>query len=175
MVTRETSRQARMRGWRSFTALERTVRTMAAESQTNFHTGGPPTRSVTVWSPPASILELAGEQSDLVAELIQSFTADVVDRLQQIRGALECADVVVLEHQVHTIKGSSKQMAADSVASVCEQIEAAGRDQPISQLVDLVSQLEVRVGEVCEAMARYQRTDRQRRQLAQRPWLGIAG
>jgi len=145
---------------------------VTSESQVNLQPAAPP---VTVWSPPTSILELAGEESDLVAELIQSFTTDVTDRLQQIRDATASGDVVVLTHQVHTIKGSSKQMAADSVASVCEQIEAAVQERPISQLVDLVRQLEVLVREVFDAMAWYQRSDSQRRQIAQRPWMGIAG
>jgi HPt (histidine-containing phosphotransfer) domain-containing protein len=162
-------------GWRSITALERTMRTMASETPVNLHTCVPPTPKVTVWSPPATILEVAGEESDLVDELIESFTTDVADRLQQIRDALACADDEVIEYQVHTIKGSSKQMAAGGVASVCEQIEAAGRERPISQLADLVRQLEVRAREVFDAMAWYQRSESQRRQLAQRPWLGIAG
>ena len=135
---------------------------MTSESQVHVYTCGRPAPSLTVWSPPATILELAGEESDLVGELIQSFTADVAGRLQQIRGAMACANVVVLRYQVHAIKGSSKQMAADRVASVCEQIEAAGRERPISQLVDLVRQLEVRVGEVCAAMAWYRLSDSRR-------------
>jgi HPt (histidine-containing phosphotransfer) domain-containing protein len=150
------------------------MRFMASESPVNPHTAGPSAPRI-VWSPPASILELAGEESDLVAELIQSFTTDVTDRLQQIRGAMACANPGVLEYQVHAIKGSSKQMAAESVASVCEQIEAAARERPISQLADLVRQLEVRVREVFDAMAWYVRSDSQRRQLGQRPWLGRAG
>jgi HPt (histidine-containing phosphotransfer) domain-containing protein len=129
---------------------------MTAESQGNLYTCIRPTPGLSVWSPPATILELAGEETDLVAELIQLFTADVADRLQEIRGAMTCANVGVLRHQVHAIKGSSKQMAADGVASICEQIEAAGRERPISQLVDLVRQLEANVGEVCAAMAWYQ-------------------
>lgn len=148
---------------------------MTSEPQVNLQTCGPPAPMVTVWSPPASILALAGEESDLVAELIQSFTTDVANRLQQIGDATACANAGVLKYQVHAIKGSSKQMAADSVAIVCEQIEAAARERPISQLVDLVGQLEVRVREVFDAMAWYQRSDSQRRESAQRPWLGIAG
>jgi HPt (histidine-containing phosphotransfer) domain-containing protein len=148
---------------------------MASESQVNRHTCVPPAPMVTVWSPPASILALDDEEGGLVAELIQSYTTDVANRLQKIRDAMACANDGVLEYQVHAIKGSSKQMAADSVAVVCEQIEAAARERPISQLVDLVGQLEVRVSEVFDAMAWYQRSDSQRRQLAQGPWLGIAG
>jgi HPt (histidine-containing phosphotransfer) domain-containing protein len=116
-------------------------------------------RCLPVWSPPETIQELAGQESGLMGELIQSFTADVEDRLQQIRTAMSSANTGVLRYQIHAIKGSSKQMAADGVASICEQIEAAGRERPISQLGDLVMQLEVRVGEVCAAMAWYQRAD----------------
>src|SRR5580700_7274111 len=123
-----------------------------------YHFGQPPA-SPTTWSPPETIQELAGEESGLVTELIQSFTADMQDRLRQIRGAMTSANTVVLRYQIHAIKGSSKQMAADCVASICEQIEAAGKERPIWQLTDLVTQLEVRVSEVCAAMAWYQRSD----------------
>jgi HPt (histidine-containing phosphotransfer) domain-containing protein len=136
--------------------------TSTSESQVNPYTCGPPARGLTVWSPPATILELARDESSLVADLIQSFTADVADRLQQVRGAMTRTDAAVLRYQIHAIKGSSKQMGADRVGAICDQIEAGIKDRPISQLVDLVRQLEVRVGEVCAAMAWYQNSDRQR-------------
>jgi HPt (histidine-containing phosphotransfer) domain-containing protein len=135
---------------------------MTPDSQFDPYQSGQPAACPTLWSPPETIQELAAEETDLVAELIQSFTADVEDRLHLIRSALNSANTVVLRYQIHAIKGSSKQMAADRVASICEQIEAAGRERPISQLADLVTQLEVRVGEVCAAMAWYQRTDNRR-------------
>ena len=116
-----------------------------------------PTASCRIsWAPPPTIQELAGEENDLVAELIQSYTGDMEDRLQRIRGAMARSDAATLRCQVHAIKGSSKQMAADGVASICEQIEKAERERPVSQLADLVAQLEFLVGEVCDAMAWYQ-------------------
>ena len=132
---------------------------MISQSHINRLTCGQPAQCcLTAWSPPETLRQLANEEIDLVGELIQSFTADVGSRLQQIRGAVTRADVVVLRSQIHAVKGSSKQMAAGAVASLCEQIEAACRERPISQLAGLVSQLEVSVAEVFEAMAWYQRS-----------------
>ncbi|MBZ5621567.1 MAG: Hpt domain-containing protein [Acidobacteriia bacterium] len=132
---------------------------MTSDVPANGLTYSPPAPRRAAWSPPEMLLELTGIQGDLIAELIQAFTADVALRLEQIRGAVTQADIAMLRYEVHAIKGSSKQMAADRVAFVCEQIEAAGEERPISQLVDLVRQLEVRFREVCEAMAWYQRTN----------------
>jgi HPt (histidine-containing phosphotransfer) domain-containing protein len=131
---------------------------MTSEVPVNRLTHGLPARCLATWSPPEMLQELAGLDCDLISELIQSFTADVAHRLEQIRAAMTQADFAMLRSQIHSIKGSSKQMAADRVASVCEQIEAAGGQWPKSQLVDLVRQLEVRFSEVREAMAWYQRT-----------------
>jgi HPt (histidine-containing phosphotransfer) domain-containing protein len=135
--------------------------TMTSEFEGKRRYGKPGAR-VTVWAPPLTIQELATEETDLVSELIESFTVDMQRRLQRIREAMSTSNVLVLRSEVHTIKGSSKQMAADRVASVCEQIEAADRERPMSQLGDLVRQLEVRLREVCDAMAWYQLSSRKK-------------
>ena len=95
---------------------------MTSDSQINRDQSGGLEACVTAWSPPPTIEELAGAEGNLMAELIQSFTADMEDRLQRIRGAMTSSNPAILRCEVHAIKGSSKQMAAFRVASVCEQI-----------------------------------------------------
>lgn len=133
---------------------------MTSEVPVNRLTNGLPARFLATWSPPATLQEVADLDldCDLIAELIQSFTGDVAHRLEEIRAALNQADFAMLRSQIHTIEGTSKQMAADRVASVCQQIEATGGERSTLQLVDLVRQLEVCFAEVCEEMAWYQRT-----------------
>jgi HPt (histidine-containing phosphotransfer) domain-containing protein len=128
---------------------------MIQESQVDPQRFCYPPACLAPWSPPATIQELAGEENDLVSELIQSYTVDMQERLQRIRDAMISSNLAILRCEIHTIKGTSKQMAANGVASLCEQIEAVGRERNISELAELVTQLEVGVNEVCDAMAWY--------------------
>ena len=117
---------------------------------------------LTNWAPPHGIQELAAEQEGLIQELIESYTTDMERRLQRIRAAMRSSDARVLRSEVHTIKGSSRQMAAHHVAAICEQIEAAGRERPMANLADLIGQLESRIAEACAAMDGYQRAGQER-------------
>lgn len=109
------------------------------------------------WAPPPILEELAGGDTGLVGELIVSFTTDSADRLQRIRNAMAASNAPAVGREAHAIKGSARQMAADRVASLCERIEAACQQQPVSQLGDMVRELERRINEVCEAMAMWGR------------------
>lgn len=126
--------------------------------QTQVQSSSGLTACLTAWTPPSAIRELAGETGDLIVELVDSYTADMEDRLHKIRSAMRTADPAVLRLEIHAIKGSSKQMAANGVASICEQIEEADPSGPVANLADLVRQLEAQVIEACDAMAWYLRT-----------------
>jgi HPt (histidine-containing phosphotransfer) domain-containing protein len=109
------------------------------------------------WSPPATILEVAGEDSSLVTEMIETYQSDMAKRADQVRVATANSDTAALQHQVHAIKGSSKQMEAHAVASLCEQIEAQLRVRSIDAVRGMAQQLEMRIQEACAAMAPYQK------------------
>jgi HPt (histidine-containing phosphotransfer) domain-containing protein len=91
----------------------------------------------------------------LVAEMIDAFVTDAGRRLHLIRTAMLNSDVRALQHQVHAIKGSSKQMEAWQVASLCEQIEAACLELSIEQSCAMAKTLETQVQDVCAAMTSF--------------------
>jgi len=103
------------------------------------------------------ILEIAGDDSALVTEMIESYQSDTAKRIDQIRVAMANSDAAVLKYQVHAIKGSSKQMEAHAVASLCEQIEAQLREGSIDDVRGMAQQLEMRILEICAAMALFQK------------------
>jgi len=103
------------------------------------------------------ILEVAGADSDLVTEMIETYQSDMAKRIDHIRVAMANSDAAALQYQVHAIKGSSKQMEAHAVASLCEQIEAQLRERSIDHVRGMAQQLEMRILEVCAAMAPFQK------------------
>ena len=108
----------------------------------------------TGWKPPEMLRDLAAGDSELICELVAAFKQDVAARLMRIRSALSTADLAALRAEVHTIKGSARQIGADDVAAKCQQIEAA-LDAPLADLAEGVRQLEVKFGEVGSAMGLY--------------------
>jgi len=116
-----------------------------------------PTRISLSWEPPEALYEVATEENGLIAELIESYSSDVTDRVGKMVAAVGRTDGAMVRQQAHAIKGSSKQMAAYIVASLCEQIEAAWHERPLSEVSGLVAELEIQVREICAAMVRYQK------------------
>ena len=128
---------------------------MSEESRAN----GPVSKQVSEcrrgWTPPTLLLELAANGSGLEAELIDAFKSDTTIRLERLRRAITSADAARLRAEAHTIKGSAWQMGADSVATLCQEIELAAGQTPLPPLDDRVNQLEARFVEVCRAMTVY--------------------
>ena len=107
------------------------------------------------WTPPATLLELAADDDGLIHELVAAFREDTGIRIQVIRTALSTADLTRLRAEVHTIKGSSRQVGAEVLANICQDIELAAQEVPIGHLTDRVDLLEMRFQEISRAMARH--------------------
>jgi HPt (histidine-containing phosphotransfer) domain-containing protein len=106
------------------------------------------------WALPETLRELANDgAADLILELIEAFTADTVPRLSQMHEAIANADTKGLSNAAHTIKGSAKQMGADPMAAICQELETAAMDTPASELVRRLNALEAEFAQVSSAMA----------------------
>ncbi len=75
------------------------------------------------WSPPALLLEAAGDDGGLIAKLIDAFGRDTDARMEQMRGALAASSYPKIRVEAHAIKGSARQMGADAVADACQELE----------------------------------------------------
>jgi len=128
---------------------------MSGESRANGPVSEQASECLRGWTPPRLLLELAANGCGLEAELIEAFKTDTAIRLERLRRAITSADGARLRMEAHTIKGSAWQMGANSVASVCQEIELAVSQTPLPQLDESVNQLEARFNEVCRAMASY--------------------
>ena len=78
---------------------------------------------------------------DLAAEFIDLYLADGTVTLEKIRQSLEANDGKLLKRLAHTLKGSSRNMGADSVAEVACLLEATAETGAPGELAELVEQL----------------------------------
>ena len=106
------------------------------------------------WTPPDSLLEAAADDCGLIAELIDAFQTDTEIRLQRLRTALETGDAKILRAEAHTIKGSARQVGADALAAVCQEVEL-GSGLDAAALAALTNQLQPLFDEVSRAMTAY--------------------
>jgi HPt (histidine-containing phosphotransfer) domain-containing protein len=130
-------------------------RTMSGEPRANSPVSEQAPECLHGWAPPRLLRELAASGSGLEAELIEAFKTDTAIRLEHLRQAIASADAARLRREAHTIKGSAWQMGADSMASLCQEIELAALQTPLTQLDERVNRLEARFVEVCRAMTLY--------------------
>ena len=110
------------------------------------------------WAPPQQLLELAGEDMDLIYELILAFQGDTEVRLGKIRSALAEGNLKAIRAEAHSIKGSAGQIGAAGVASACLELERNVDAAANGALADLVRRLEARVAETSRAMTGYTAT-----------------
>jgi HPt (histidine-containing phosphotransfer) domain-containing protein len=105
------------------------------------------------WTLPKMLCELTldGEAS-FVLELIGTFQADTVLRLQAMRAAISVGNRAALKAQAHSAKGSSRQMGAIALAAICEELEIGPSDMPESQLRAYVETAEREFTIVCHEM-----------------------
>ena len=130
-------------------------RTMSGATRANSPVSEQAPECLRGWTPPRLLRELAANGCGLEAELIEAFKTDTAIRLEQLRQAIASADAARLRREAHTIKGSAWQMGADSVATLCQEIELAAFQTPLTQLDERVNRLEARFVEVCRAMTLY--------------------
>ena len=107
------------------------------------------------WALPETLRELNSGCEGLVSDLIELFMTDTAARLERVRRATTVVDRSVLKAEMHSIKGSARQIGADVMASTCEEIELATVSCSISNLAESVGGLEADFVGVCGAMSSF--------------------
>ncbi|MCY1459583.1 Hpt domain protein [compost metagenome] len=88
-------------------------------------------------------------------QLLETFLEDSERRLSQLHGA-RSADELGLA--AHSFKGSSGNMGAVGLASLCQQLEERVRKQPLYGIEDLINRIDLEYVEV----QRFYRSERER-------------
>ena len=133
---------------------------VTGESQAKSPVAEQASEGIRGWTPPRLLRQLAADGSGLEAELIEAFKTDTATRLERLHDAITKNDATRLRMEAHTIKGSAWQMGADTVASMCQELEAAAGETPLSRLNERMNRLDAHFAEVCRAMTMYTNTSK---------------
>jgi DNA-binding response OmpR family regulator len=108
------------------------------------------------WTLPEAFRELAADEGmGFVGEIIRVFERDTEARIRQVRSALVEADIARLQAEIHSMKGSARQVGADVLATACQELESAAGVAPMSYLANRFAEVEAQYGAVCRAMGPY--------------------
>ena len=100
-----------------------------------------------------ALRELGGEEEpELFEELVTMFLDDTPGRLENLRAALDAGDAKAIEHTAHALKSSCGNLGARRLASLCFEIESAGRSKDIDAARPLVDRSTVEFAAVAAAL-----------------------
>lgn len=92
---------------------------------------------------------------EFLVELIDVYLGDTPVRLAQLRQALEGGDTETVTREAHTLKSSSANVGAMTLAAVARQVELAGRNNETGSLaaeIGRMSAVFARVKAILEAL-----------------------
>jgi len=87
-------------------------------------------------------MELIDHDLELFASLLDVFSTDWPEVVEELRGALKSKDADTVERFGHRLKGNLRNFYADDLASLALKIEEMGRNQDLSNLENTLNELE---------------------------------
>lgn len=90
--------------------------------------------------------ELMGENFQ---QLLDVYLNDTRQRLDKLQLCIRQGDMECVKKLAHAIKGSSRNLGAEALASLCEQCEEAALHPDTAELMDLHSQASAVFEDVC--------------------------
>ncbi len=96
------------------------------------------------------LFDLGGDE--LLEELADLFLEDVPPRLEALREAIGSGDAPSVGQVAHALKGSSGNMGATRMASICAKLEAVGISEDLTKAPKLLDQLEAEFSRVRPAL-----------------------
>jgi HPt (histidine-containing phosphotransfer) domain-containing protein len=92
------------------------------------------------------------DELHLLKELIEMFLEDTEDRLVKLREAVREGDAPGLRHGAHSLRGSSANIGAPTMAQISREIERAGDSDDLGEASELLGTLEQEFGRVRPAL-----------------------
>lgn len=90
----------------------------------------------------ATLLELFGEDEDLMRELIGLFLEDTPALLNALRAGVAGQDAAKVERAAHTLKGTVGNFGAEGTAELARRLEVMGRARDLGSAAAALSALE---------------------------------
>jgi HPt (histidine-containing phosphotransfer) domain-containing protein len=85
---------------------------------------------------------------EFMGELIDIYLEDMPRQLEALRVAVEKHDAASAAATAHRLRGASGNVGADSLSSLCREIERSSRDNRLDQLPGLVEAVDQEGGRV---------------------------
>ena len=99
-----------------------------------------------------TLSELVG---DKFIELIEVYLSDSEIRIQKIEKAFDDGDTNTLANEAHGLKGSSRNLGANDVASICEVLETESRAGKLGDKVQTMASIEKTFAAVAAQLKTY--------------------
>lgn len=100
----------------------------------------------------AQLKDLLGER---FSELVERFVQDGQRRMNLLRQALAGQDFVAIHAEAHGLKGSSRNIGANHLGSLCGELEQQGKEGRAAGMATLFAALEQEFAAVCDELKRY--------------------
>lgn len=71
-----------------------------------------------------SLMMLKELLGDKFVELIETYLSDSVTRIEKLKAALSAGDLEAAKHEVHGLKGSSRNIGVNGLADTCDVLES---------------------------------------------------
>jgi len=84
----------------------------------------------------ARLLEITGDDLEFVDELVDTYLADAVVQLEAMREAAASGDPAAMVRPAHSLKSSSENVGATSLADACRSLELDGKAGQVPEAVD---------------------------------------
>ncbi|MFA7384131.1 MAG: Hpt domain-containing protein [Desulfurivibrionaceae bacterium] len=88
-------------------------------------------------------LEQAGEDEEMLAELLALFHDSSASDLAQIKEGLVAGDAAAVADAAHSIKGASASLGVEGVRKIASELEKNGRANDLSKARELADQMAI--------------------------------
>ena len=104
---------------------------------------------------PAQLQEISGGDSEFEREITSEYLVQAQGLITGIAHGLEGGDVAEIGRLAHTLKGSSRTIGAEAVATVCAELERAAGTGDLSPAAGMLARAERALGETRGRLADY--------------------
>lgn len=102
-----------------------------------------------------SLMMLKDLLGDKFIELIETYLKDSVVRINNLKKALDEGDMDAAKHEVHGLKGSSRNIGINSLADTCEILEKQTLAGAVTDEEQQLAAIELNFAAVAEKLKTY--------------------
>jgi HPt (histidine-containing phosphotransfer) domain-containing protein len=102
-----------------------------------------PTRQERGWSVPGLMDQLKQDLgAKFVVDLVHTFLDHLAATLTVVAAASATGNLGIIAKEIHSLKGSSRQLDVEVIGTICEQIEILAKENKLREVQLLIKRLE---------------------------------